>query len=166
MTSRLAFLLFLLGRFAARAAVLPGFAVKFLGAPSGFPPSIAVDSKGTIYYPTTKGDIFRFAGGQSTFVARVDTVADGDSGLLGIALRDDHTAAVHYTTPMITADVVSLIDLDTGAETILHVFVCDPDVPERGVPAEHHGGNPTRGSDGSVFVGIGDFNHGFLAPDL
>ena len=36
MTSRLAFLLLLLGSFAARASVLPGFAVKFLGAPRGF----------------------------------------------------------------------------------------------------------------------------------
>jgi glucose/arabinose dehydrogenase len=167
MTSpRLFSLLLLLGSLTARAAVLPGFSVKLLGATSGFATSIVVDSKGAIYYSTTKGDIFRFAGGQSTFVARVDTVANGDSGLLGMALRDDHTAAVHYTTPAITADVVSLIDLDRGAETILHSFVCDPDVPERGVPAEHHGGNPTVGSDGSVFVGIGDFNNGFLAPDL
>ncbi len=166
MTSRLSLLLFLLGSFAARAAVLPGFGVKLLGTTSGFPTSIVVDSKGTIYYSTTKGDIFRFAAGQSTFVARIDTAAVGDSGLLGMALRDDHTVAVHYTTPEITADVVSLIDLDTGAETILHSFDGDPDVPERGVPAEHHGGNPTVGTDGSVFVGIGDFNNGFLAPDL
>ena len=166
MTSRLLSLLFLLGSLTARAAVLPGFAVKLLGVTSGFASSIAVDSNGIIYYSTTRGDIFRMAGGQSAFVAHVDTVAQSDSGLLGMALRDDHTAVVHYTTPAITADVVSLIDLDTGAETILHSFVCDPDVPERGVSGEHHGGNPTVGSDGSVFVGIGDFNNGFLAPDL
>jgi glucose/arabinose dehydrogenase len=166
MTSRLFLLLFLLGSFPARATVLPGFAVKFLGATSGFATSIAVDSEGTIYYTTTTGDIFRFVDGQSALVAHVDTIADGDSGLLGMALRDDHIAAVHYTTPHITADVVSLIDLDTGAETILHSFVCDVEVPERGAASEHHGGNPTVGSDGSVFVGIGDYNNGFLAPDL
>src|SRR5689334_15800195 len=166
MTSRLfSFLLLLGGSLAAPAAVLPGFSVKLLGPTSGFASSIAVDSKGTIYYTTTKGDVFRFAGGQSTPVAHVDTIAVGDSGLLGMALRDDHTAAVHYTAPLITADVISLIDLDTGAETILHSFADDPDVPERGVPAEHHGGNPTVAADGSVFVGIGDFNDGFLAPD-
>ena len=166
MTARLCSLLFLLGSFTARAAVLPGFSVKLLGPTSGFASSVAVDSKGTIYYTTTKGDLFRIAGGQSTLVAHVNTVAVGDSGLLGMALRDDHTAAVHYTTPLITADVISLIDLDTGSETILHSFTGDPDVPERGVPAEHHGGNPTVAGDGSVFVGIGDFNDGFLAPDL
>jgi len=44
----------------------------------------------------------------------VDTVANGDSGLLGMALRDDHTAAVHYTTPAVTADVVSLETLRLG----------------------------------------------------
>src|SRR5438067_1043129 len=114
MTARLSFLLFVLGSFAARAAVLPGFAVKFLGATAGFASSIVVDSKGTIYYSTTKGDVFRFAGGQSTLVTSVNTAAVGDSGLLGMALRDDHTAAVHYTTPMITADIIALIDLDTG----------------------------------------------------
>lgn len=164
MTSRLFVLLLLLGSFAASAAVLPGFGVNRLGAVSGFPTSIAVDSKGVIYYSTTAGDIVRFSDGH--LVAHVNTLAGSDSGLLGMALRDDHTAAVHYTTPMITADVVSLIDLDTGAETVLHSFDCDPDVPERGVSAEHHGGNPTVGSDGSLFVGIGDFNNGFLAPDL
>src|SRR5206468_3722828 len=47
-----------------------------------------------------------------------------------------------------------------------HSFADDPDVPERGVPAEHHGGNPAVAPDGSVFVGIGDFNDGFLAPDV
>jgi hypothetical protein len=73
----------------------------------------------------------------STLVAHVDTAAESDSGLLGMALRDDHTAAVHYTTPDITADVVSLVDLDSGAETILHSFVCDVEVPQRPAPAEH-----------------------------
>jgi glucose/arabinose dehydrogenase len=170
MTSRLLPLLLLLGSFTARAAVLPGFSVKFLGPTSGFASSIAVDSKGTIYYTTTKGDILRFAPNQSTvqsaLVAHLNTVADGDSGLLGMALRDDHTAAVHYTTPLINADVISLIDLDTGSETILHSFTDDPDFAGRSVPPEHHGGNPTVAPDGSVFVGIGDFNDGFLAPDL
>ena len=159
-------LLFLLGSAAAPATVLPGFGVKFLGPTNGFADSIAVDSKGTIYYTTTAGDLFRFADGQSTLVAHVDTVAVSDSGLLGMALRDDHTAAVHYTTPNITADVISLIDLDTGAETILHSFVCDIQVPQRGTSPEHHGGNPTVAPDGSVFVGIGDYNDGWLAPDL
>jgi glucose/arabinose dehydrogenase len=158
-------LLFLLSSFTARAAVLPGFAVKHLGATSGFATSIAVDSKGVIYYTTTAGDIFRFADGQSTLVASVPTTAEGDSGLLGMALRDDDTAAVHYTTAELTADVVSLIDLRSGAETVLHSFICDVEVPERSAPAEHHGGNPTVGSDGSIFVAIGDYNSGGLAPD-
>jgi len=163
MTRSSLLLLLLLSSFTARAAVLPGFAVKFLGATSGFATSIAVDSAGRIYYTTTSGDLFRFAEGQSTLVAHVTTVADGDSGLLGMALRDDLTAAVHYTTPNQTADVVSLIDLRGGNETVLHSFVCDVDVPERGSAAEHHGGNPAIGSDGSIFVAIGDYNNGTRA---
>lgn len=159
-------LLLLLGSVAARAAALPGFSAKFLGAPSGFPTSIAVDSKGVVYYTTTSGYIYRFTNGQSVAIAHVDTVADGDSGLLGMALRDDSTAAVHYTSPNQIADVVSLVDLETGVETVLHAFDCDVEMPERGAPAEHHGGNPTVGADGSVFVGIGDYNNGLLAPDF
>src|SRR5256885_10256270 len=90
-------LLLLLGSLAAPAAVLPGFSVERLGAPSGFPTSVAVDSHGTIYYTTTAGDLFRFVDGQSIAVAHLPTQANGDSGLLGMALRDDATAVVHYT---------------------------------------------------------------------
>ncbi len=165
-SSPLLSLLLLLCSSIAPAAVVPGFSVKFLGAPSGFPTSIVVDSRGTIYYTTTKGDVFRFADGQSMPVAHVNTEANGDSGLLGMALRDDLTAVVHYTTPNQTADVISSIDLTTGAETILHSFVCDVDVPQRGSSSEHHGGNPTVGADGSIFFGIGDYNNGNLAPDM
>jgi glucose/arabinose dehydrogenase len=87
----------------------------------------------------------------------VNTVAVGDSGLLGMALRDDHTAVVHYTTPNQIADVLSTIDLTTGKETILQSFVADKDFPERGSSSEHHGGNPTVAADGSIFFGIGDY---------
>src|SRR5438093_850248 len=80
--------------------------------------SIAIDSHGTIYYTTTDGNLFRFDGGQSSLIAQVTTVAGGDSGLLGMALRDDITAVVHYTTPNQIADVLSTIDLTTGKETI------------------------------------------------
>src|SRR5216117_3312311 len=92
---------------ALRAAVLPGFRVESLGATAGFASSLAIDSRGTIYYTTTAGDLCRFANGQSTVVSHVRTTAVGDSGLLGMALRDDNTAIVHYTTTGQTADVIS-----------------------------------------------------------
>ena len=145
------------------AAALPGFRVQMLGATSGFASSVAVDSHDTIYYSTTAGDLFRFVDGQSTLVAHVSTVPDGNSGLLGMAMRDDQTAIVHYTTPGQTADVISAIDLRSGTETILHSFVCDIDMPSRPCPVEHHGGNPSVASDGSIFVGIGDYNGGAIA---
>src|SRR6266498_222250 len=104
----------LLAGVGARGAALPGFGVRLLGATAGFATSVAVDSRGTIYYTTQQGDLFRLeAGGQSELVAHVDTDAIGDSGLLGMALRDDRTAVVHYTTPMQIADVVAAIDLDS-----------------------------------------------------
>ncbi|MGZ8833373.1 MAG: PQQ-dependent sugar dehydrogenase, partial [Thermoanaerobaculia bacterium] len=147
----------------AESATLPGFRVELLGSTAGFASSLAVDSKGTIYYTTTSGSIFRFANGQSSLIAQVTTEALGNSGLLGMALIDDNTAAVHYTTINQTYDIISRVDLVTGLETVVHRFACDIDVPERGSPAEHHGGNPTVGSDGSIFVGIGDYGGGLIA---
>jgi hypothetical protein len=63
--------------------------------------------------------------------------------------------------------VVSSIDLTTGRETELHRFLCDitPGGETRGSSTEHHGGNLFAARDGSVFLGIGDYGIGFLAPD-
>jgi glucose/arabinose dehydrogenase len=94
------------------------------------------------------------------------TVGDGNSGLIGLALRDDHTAIVHYTTPRQTYDVVSAVDLGTGMETEIHRFATDRDFPERGASTEHHGGNLTIAPDGSIFLGIGDYGVGIIAAEL
>ncbi len=158
--SPLALLLFALS---THAATFPGFGVQFLGKTSGFATSIAIDSRGTIYYTSTNGNLFRFEGGQSTLVAHVVTEGIGDSGLLGMALRDDNTAVVHYTTPGQVADIISTIDLTTGREVILHSLICDIELPARGSSAEHHGGNPSVAADGSIFVGIGDYGGGLIA---
>ena len=147
----------LFGVTSAQAAALPGFGVQLVSATAGFASSIAIDSHHTIYYTTTNGNVFRFSDGANQLVTHVNTVAEGDSGLLGMALRDDNTAIVHYTTPHETADVISAIDLRTGTETVLQSFVCDKDMPQRGSPPEHHGGNPIVAGDGSIFVGIGDY---------
>src|SRR5581483_2590680 len=96
---------------AARAAALPGFRVQMVTAVSGFADSIAVDSHNTIYYTTTDGNLFRFRDGTSQLVTHVNTNALGNSGLLGLALRDDNTAIVHYTTFGQVDDVVSSINL-------------------------------------------------------
>lgn len=161
----------------ANAAVLPGFSVTPLGPTAGFLTSLVADSRGTIAYTTLDGGIYRFQLGadgkyQSVLLARVDTVAIGNSGLLGMALRDDQTAAVHYTAPNrganreilpTLADVVSSIDLRTGRETVLHTFPGNNDQPAASTYDEHHGGNPTVAPDGSIFVAIGDYGVSDLA---
>ena len=147
----------------ANAATLPGFRVQMITPTTGFADSLAIDSKNNIYYTTTAGDVIRFADGQSKVVAHVPTHATSNSGLLGLALVDDNRAVVHYTTVGQTYDVISLIDLTSGAESILHRFAADIVVPERGSSPEHHGGNPTVGADGSIFVGIGDYGGGTIA---
>jgi glucose/arabinose dehydrogenase len=154
---------------ALHASTLPGFRVQKLGTvPAGeFLSSVAVDSHGTIYFTTTAGNVYRFAAAGSTPVAHVNTVAVGDSGLLGMALRDDRTAVVHYTTENQTYDVISSIDLTTGAESVLLSLVADKDLPSRGSSPEHHGGKPSIARDGSIFVGVGDYGGGWVAsqPD-
>lgn len=148
----------------ARATALPGFRVQPVGSTAGFASSLAVDSLGSLYYTTTAGNLFRLdASGNSTLVTKVVTEAVGDSGLLGMALLDDRTAVVHYTTPGEGYDVISKIDLTDGTETVVQRFVGDITLPGRDVPPEHHGGNPTVGADGSIFVGIGDYGGGQIA---
>lgn len=153
------------------AATLPGFRVETLAQGEGFVSSVAVDSHGTVYFTTTDGWIQRIDGVGATKIASLPTHTGGNGGLLGMALLDDATAVVHYTTwndatgsaARVLDDVISYVDLATGAETVLHTFVCDIQFRARGVSAEHHGGNPTIGPDGSVFVGIGEYNGGAIA---
>jgi hypothetical protein len=149
-------------------ATLPGFGVQPVATvPRGFISSVVADSHGTLYYTTTSGDIARIDTGQSKVIAHVATDAVGNSGLLGMALRDDNTAIVHYTTPLQLYDVISSIDLTTANETVIHQFVCNEFQPQMGASPEHHGGNPIVASDGSIFVSIGDGNSPNMAsmPD-
>jgi glucose/arabinose dehydrogenase len=148
------------------ADTLPGFRVDDVAEVPGFVSSIAIDSRGTIYCTTTDGWIRRIDGNAVVAVASLPTHAGGNGGLLGMALVDDDTAAVHYTTwieDRVLEDVVSLVDLRNGAETVLRRFEGDVEFPARGVSSEHHGGNPHVAEDGSIFVGIGEYNGGIIA---
>lgn len=149
----------------ASAGSLPGFRLETLAHAEGFVSSVATDSHGTIYLSTTDGWIHRVDGTETTRMASLPTAAGGNGGLLGIALLDDDTAVAHYTTwdapgednARVLDDVVSLVDLRTGAETVLHAFTCDIHKRENGASSEHHGGNVTVGADGAIYVGIGDY---------
>lgn len=158
LTLRLAALLFLSTTLAADT--LPGFRVETVAPVPGFISSVVVDSRGVIYATTTDGWIHRVEGTQSVPVVALPTRAGGNGGLLGMALLDDNTAVVHYTTwqgERVLDDVIATVDLATGAGQVLKEFVGDIESRERGVSDEHHGGNVTVGSDGSIFVGIGEY---------
>jgi glucose/arabinose dehydrogenase len=159
------FLLIFLLAAAAEGSTLPGFHVQLVQGTPGFVTALAVDSQGTLYYSVKGGDIIR-SGAMPAVVAHVPTVGDGNSGLIGLALRDDHTAIVHYTTPRQTYDVVSAVDLVTGAETEIHRFATDRDFSERGASTEHHGGNLTVAPDGTIFLALGDYGIGIIASEL
>lgn len=144
----------------AAAQGLPGFRLEPVATFPGFASSVVVDSHGVVYATTTDGWIHRFDSVGATKIASLPTHAGGNAGLLGMALLDDATAAVHYTTwsgSMILEDVVATVDLATGASTPLHRFLCNIDFPESGVSSEHHGGNLTVAPDGAIFLGIGEY---------
>ncbi|HEY0159878.1 MAG TPA: PQQ-dependent sugar dehydrogenase [Thermoanaerobaculia bacterium] len=165
------FLLILFAAASIQAATLPGFRVETLARADGFVSSLVSDSKGTIYFSTTNGWIHRIDGTGSTKVASLPTRSGGNGGLLGMALLDDDTAVVHYTTwnggtgemARVLDDVISRVDLRNGAETVLRAFACDIQNRSRGASSEHHGGNLTVAPDGSIFVGIGDYGDYIIA---
>lgn len=148
---------------ASAAETLPGFRLEVLGPANGYLTSLAVDSKGTVYYTGQNGYLNRFENGTSTPLVKIAaSLGISDAGLLGMALLSDDTAAVHYTLPTANGeatmyDVVSRIDLRSGTETLLKKFACDVEVPERGASMKHHGGNPVAAGDGSFFVGLGEY---------
>lgn len=152
--------LFLLA-LAVRGESLPGFRIETVATLDGFASSVVTSSSGTIYVTTTDGWIHRIENGQATRVASLPTHAGSNSGLLGMAMLDDSTAVVHYTfwgtETLVFDDVLSLVDLTTGAETRIHAFPGDVEVREHGVSPEHHGGNPIVAPDGSIFVGLGEY---------
>ena len=150
------------------ASLLPGFRTETIATFPGIVSSVVADSHGVLYCTTTSGSLYRIDGDQAVEVAVLPTHAGGNGGLLGMALLDDRTAVVHYTTwegEKVLDDVISTVDLATGAETVLHTFVCDIEMRERGASAEHHGGNPTIAPDGAIFVGIGEYNDFLLAQE-
>lgn len=160
---------FLLLTTSAGAATLPGFRVETLARAPGFVSSVVTDSTGIIYFTTTDGWISRVDGTQATRIASLPTHAGGNGGLLGMALLDDRTAVVHYTTwngpedelAQVLDDIISRVDLATGAERLLVAFPCDIHNRSIGASPEHHGGNLTVAPDGSIFVGIGEYG-GFV----
>lgn len=159
--SLLGAVLFFLSSFNAAAGLLPGFRAEPIARGDGFVSSVVVDSKGVVYFTTTDGWVHRaVGGGQSERVIAVPTKAGGNGGLLGMALLDDRTAIVHYTTwsgEKVLDDVIAKVDLLNSTQTVLKAFPCDVELPGRGASDEHHGGNPTIGQDGMVFVGIGEY---------
>ncbi|MDX1582010.1 MAG: PQQ-dependent sugar dehydrogenase [Thermoanaerobaculia bacterium] len=136
--------------------ILPGFSLWLVGPTSGFVTSIAFDADDSLYYTTTDGAIWVLdENGLSEEVARVSSANEGNAALLGMAFEEGGTIVVHYVSSDLAADVVSRIELQTGEETVLARLPCF----ESGAkcPSEHHGGNPVVSSDGSIFVGIGDY---------
>lgn len=148
------------------AATAPGFRTELVGTTPMFVTSLDLDSRGNIYYSLAGGEIYRMSPlGIGSRITTLATEWEGNAGLLGLALLDDSTAVVHYTTIGRGSHRISRIDLMTGAEKVVLDMASDPDVPGRSVPTEHHGGNPVVAPDGSVFFGIGDFG-GFLPASL
>src|SRR5437870_1136793 len=74
---RLLVLMGILAAGRAGGAALPGFGVRLVGTAAGFASAVAVDSRGVIYYTTTKGDLFRLDDGAPTPDGSVQQFARG-----------------------------------------------------------------------------------------
>lgn len=150
----------------AGGSIAPGMALEKVADTAGYVTSLAFDSSDRLWYSTRDGGIYRLDDDGSREIARVETANEGNAALLGIAFRADDTIVAHYVTPTISADVLAEIEPGTGAIRELARFPC---THWPVCSSEHHGGNPIVATDGSVFVGIGDFNLPFIYaqdPDL
>lgn len=147
----------------ASASILPGFRLEVIGEVKGFLSCVVEGPRGELFYSSTGGEIYRLDGSESVLIAKVDTANEGNAALLGIAFLDSTTLVAHYVTPDLKADVLSTIDVATGAVKELATFPCDPG----GSPCstEHHGGNPIVAPDGTIFVAIGDYGVGVPAQN-
>jgi hypothetical protein len=133
--------------------MLPGIRLEKVANTTGMLTSIAFSPTDQLYYSVLAGTAYRVDGSVSTPVHIFPSDSEGNAGLLGIVFRDDHTLIAHYSNAMRTAEIIESVDLATGVSTVLAQFPCPLDRP---CSTEHHGGNPALGSDGSIYVGIGD----------
>jgi glucose/arabinose dehydrogenase len=141
------------------AALLPGFRTEKVAAARGFVTSIAFDPEGVAFYSVTDGGIYRLEGSESILVTTVPTASVGNAVLLGIAFRGGAIVA-HYVAPDLTAEIIAEVNPENGAIREIARILCAGGQP---CSSEHHGGNPTVGPDGAIFVGIGDFGFPNLA---
>lgn len=144
----------------AQPVPVPGFSLEKVADTEGFLTSLAITPDGGISYSVTTGEVFVLEGTQSRKVAKFETSATGNEALLGVVWRDRNRVVGHYAALDHTADLIGEFDRESGDVTLLARLECDEGRP---CSSEHHGGNPTLGPDGSVYVGIGDYGGGLPA---
>ena len=145
--------------FPLRADKFPGFRYVKVADVTGFLTAIVSDSRGVLYYSVRSGEIYRLEGSKSIQIAKLATANNGNEALLGIALRSDQELLAHHVLVDESGDVISSVDIASGAVHEVARFVC---LAGEVCGNEHHGGNVTMAPDGSAYFGIGDF--GVYAP--
>lgn len=145
--------LFILIASSLQGDVLPGFGIEKITDAGGTVTSLAVSPKnGSLWYTVADGRVYRVEDGRRIRVATVETAMEGNMAMLGMNFLPDGRAVLHTVLPDKTADVLSLLDPDTGAVTVFATLPCGNGACE----TEHHGGNPAVAPDGSVFIALGD----------
>jgi glucose/arabinose dehydrogenase len=110
---------------------------------------------------------------QATPFVSLSVDSAGERGLIGVALHPDFAnnrwVYLHHTTPSggshnrisrIRASVANPDLAEAGSEQVL------VDLPLLSGATNHNGGALHFGSDGKLYVGVGDNANGALAPDL
>jgi glucose/arabinose dehydrogenase len=153
-------------RFGGSARVPAGFTkneswISGMSSPTAF--AQAPDGRIFVCEQTGKLRVVTAAGQLLTTAFHTFSVdSQGERGLLGVAFDPDfannHFVYVYYTVPSPAHNRISRLvangDVSTGAETVLF------DLPNLSSATNHNGGALHFGSDGKLYVGVGDNANG------
>ena len=109
----------------------------------------------TMYFNEREGRVYALSNGTPRLIATVETTTEGETGLLGIAVREDEALYVFATEP------------DGASNRVLRLEGDRSQVVVSGLPASvyHNGGGVAFDDDGNLLVSNGEVHESSSAQD-